>query len=470
VKRYFQFMCQSELKFLLFCILSSPVCMARPGIVQRPVSPGDLLIEMRKTSPGPELSGIYALHQDGKFERIVSYASNPIWDKEHKHVAMILSDRETIYQPALYVFDIKSKRIQRMGNISWPGVSRPFLYGEVLPIPRDMVWSPTGNVMIHWGVTGPSSYPLCHIVVRNRPNGSIEMMDNTELRPEYYAFSVVFNQMNRTPFLAQGYDRRKGICFGVGRISFNPETDFVLCFERFSVVPGLGCQNRDVAFVDVAQKKVTRLDIPGIDGRTVPLNPLWAPRGDLLSVELVNTDSGTRGLCLLRMDGYRIKGTKMVQFPKVMIAGKAMIWRPVVLDWSPDGKKLLIQTSDNCTLALADYGLGGLVVLDVESLLRSPGKPVAFTWLDKGLGYVQGCFSQNGKQVAVLRVQEGVDKPRPKVLFEPGEMVRVVDGPFNDFNGSVESVDYDKSRLRVAVLIFGRSTPVDLEFHQVEKA
>ena len=68
------------------------------------------------------------------------------------------------------------------------------------------------------------------------------------------------------------------------------------------------------------------------------------------------------------------------------------------------------------------------------------------------------------------RVQEGVEKPRPKVLFEPGELVRVTDGPFNDFNGTVEEVNYDKSRLRVAVLIFGRSTGVELEFGQVEKA
>ena len=72
--------------------------------------------------------------------------------------------------------------------------------------------------------------------------------------------------------------------------------------------------------------------------------------------------------------------------------------------------------------------------------------------------------------VILRRVQDGVDKPRPKVLFEPGEMVRVTDGPFNDFNGVVEEVNYEKSRLRVAVLIFGRSTPVELEFGQVEKA
>lgn len=68
------------------------------------------------------------------------------------------------------------------------------------------------------------------------------------------------------------------------------------------------------------------------------------------------------------------------------------------------------------------------------------------------------------------QMQEGVEKPRPKVLFETGEMVRVKDGPFTDFNGTVEEVNYEKSRLRVSVTIFGRATPVELEFAQVEKA
>lgn len=68
------------------------------------------------------------------------------------------------------------------------------------------------------------------------------------------------------------------------------------------------------------------------------------------------------------------------------------------------------------------------------------------------------------------QIQEGVEKPRPKVLFEVGEAVRVTDGPFNDFHGNVEDVNYDKSKLRVSVLIFGRATPVELDFGQVEKA
>jgi len=93
----------------------------------------------------------------------------------------------------------------------------------------------------------------------------------------------------------------------------------------------------------------------------------------------------------------------------------------------------------------------------------------------KVMGFIGGTgdrpapISDREANAILQRMQEGVEKPRPKVLFEPGEVVRVVDGPFNDFTGVVEEVDYDKSRLKVSVLIFGRSTPVDLEFGQVEK-
>jgi len=68
------------------------------------------------------------------------------------------------------------------------------------------------------------------------------------------------------------------------------------------------------------------------------------------------------------------------------------------------------------------------------------------------------------------RLDESTDSPKPKTMFEPGEMVRVTDGPFADFNGVVETVNYEKSRLQVSVSIFGRSTPVELEFGQVEKS
>ena len=94
----------------------------------------------------------------------------------------------------------------------------------------------------------------------------------------------------------------------------------------------------------------------------------------------------------------------------------------------------------------------------------------------KVMGFIGGTadrplpISDAEADMILQRVQDGVEKPKPKVLFEPGQMVRVVDGPFSDFNGVVEEINYDKSRLRVAVLIFGRSTPVELEFGQVEKA
>jgi transcriptional antiterminator NusG len=91
------------------------------------------------------------------------------------------------------------------------------------------------------------------------------------------------------------------------------------------------------------------------------------------------------------------------------------------------------------------------------------------------LGFIGGTsdrpapISEAEANSILQRVEEGVDKPTPKVMFEAGEVIRVIDGPFKDFNGVVEEVNYEKNRLRVSVLIFGRSTPVDLEFTQVEK-
>jgi transcriptional antiterminator NusG len=92
------------------------------------------------------------------------------------------------------------------------------------------------------------------------------------------------------------------------------------------------------------------------------------------------------------------------------------------------------------------------------------------------LGFIGGTSDKpapiaDSEAEAILnRVEAGVNKPRPKVLFEAGEVIRVIDGPFKDFNGVVEEVNYEKSKLRVSVLIFGRSTPVELDFGQVEKA
>ncbi|MEM7466529.1 MAG: transcription termination/antitermination protein NusG [Pseudomonadota bacterium] len=93
----------------------------------------------------------------------------------------------------------------------------------------------------------------------------------------------------------------------------------------------------------------------------------------------------------------------------------------------------------------------------------------------KVMGFIGGTsdkptpITQREADTILNRIQEGAEKPRPKILFEVGEVVRVNEGPFTDFNGVVEEVNYEKSRLRVAVSIFGRSTPVELEFGQVSK-
>ncbi len=93
----------------------------------------------------------------------------------------------------------------------------------------------------------------------------------------------------------------------------------------------------------------------------------------------------------------------------------------------------------------------------------------------KVLGFIGGTkekpapITDQEANAILQRIQDGTDKPKPKVLFEVGEVVRVNEGPFADFNGVVEEVNYEKNKLRVAVLIFGRATPVELDFSQVEK-
>ncbi|VEB22434.1 transcription termination/antitermination protein NusG [Avibacterium volantium] len=103
-----------------------------------------------------------------------------------------------------------------------------------------------------------------------------------------------------------------------------------------------------------------------------------------------------------------------------------------------------------------------------------------YTWqlvrsVPRVMGFIGGTpdkpapISNREADIILNRLEQNSDKPKPRTVFQPGEDVRVKEGPFADFNGIVEEVDYDKGRLKVSVSIFGRATPVELEFGQVEK-
>ena len=114
----------------------------------------------------------------------------------------------------------------------------------------------------------------------------------------------------------------------------------------------------------------------------------------------------------------------------------------------------------------------GYVLVEMElndetwHLVKSTNRVTGFLG---GSGNRPAPISQKEVDKILSQMEEGVEKPKPKVLFEVGEMVRVKEGPFADFNGNVEDVNYEKSKVRVSVTIFGRATPVELDFGQVEK-
>ena len=165
-----------------------------------------------------------------------------------------------------------------------------------------------------------------------------------------------------------------------------------------------------------------------------------------------------------------------------MVAG---IERGIVLEtnrsWSIDDRRLNFQFATEVAYELKGGKKAvtqrrffpGYVLVEMEMtdetwhLVKSTPKVTGFIG---GSAMRPTPISDKEVENILHQVQEGVEKPKPKVLFEVGESVRVTEGPFTDFNGTVEEVNYEKSKIRVSVLIFGRATPVELDFGQVEKA
>ena len=244
-------------------------------------------------------------------------------------------------------------------------------------------------------------------------------------------------------------------------------------------IPDLSAFARRLAALHAGHQASTLASDPTSD--LPPGSPDDAQSGDEASLEPQDFPEPESGSCrvshvqwlnwLAKAAGHRNFQALRAQAPQLDDPSSAvdpLSWplTPETGDTETPASAVHVALSDNARKALTQFDDSGrLVRWPVKYSVQTHILWMLWTRFDAKRAYTE-------KEVNAImhQMQEGVEKPKPKVLFEVGEAVRVKEGPFTDFHGSVEDVNYDKSKLRVSVTIFGRATPVELEFGQVEKA